>query len=63
MGESRGEGTVGPDPPPPLQKHKWRIGSSLEILVRTPLEKQLDPLGPIASRGRFVRPSVKNIDD
>ena len=24
-----------------------------------PLEKQLDPLGPIASRGRFVRPYLK----
>ena len=29
-------------------------------LVRTPLEKQSDPLGPVASRGRCVRSSVKN---
>ena len=36
---------------------------SLEILVRTSLEKQLDPLGPIASRGRSERPSVKYVDD
>ena len=36
---------------------------SLEILVRTPLEIQLDPLGPTASRGRIVRPSVKYVDD
>ena len=36
---------------------------SLEILVRTPLERQLEPLGPIASRGRFVRPSVNYADD
>ena len=28
-----------------------------------PLEKQLDPSGPIASRGRFVRPSVKYLYD
>ena len=36
---------------------------SLEILVRTPLEMQLDPLGPTASRGRIVRPSVKYVDE
>ena len=28
-----------------------------------PLEKHLDPLGPIASRGLSVRPSEKYIDD
>ena len=28
-----------------------------------PLEKQLDPLGPIACRGRSVRPSVIYVDD
>ena len=28
-----------------------------------PLKKQFDPLCPIASRGRFVRPSVKYVDD
>ena len=31
----------------------------LKILVRTSLEKQLGPMGPIASRGRSERPSVK----
>ena len=34
---------------------------SLEILIRTPHEKQLDPSGPIASRGRYVQPSVKYV--
>ena len=28
-----------------------------------PLEKQLDTLGPIASRGRFVWPSVKYVNE
>ena len=28
-----------------------------------PLEKQLDPSGPIAYRGRPIQPSVKYIDD
>ena len=28
-----------------------------------PLEKQLDPLGPIVFRGRFVWPAVKYVDD
>ena len=41
--------------PDPMEKHKLL----LEILVQTSIEKQLDPLGPIASLGRFVRPSVK----
>ena len=45
----------------PLENHNW-LQVSLEILVRTPLEKQLDHLGPIASRGRSVRPSVKYVD-
>ena len=61
MDGSRGGWTGGPDPP------HWKITSgyrySLEILVRTPLEKQLDSGGPIASRGRFVRPSVICVDD
>ena len=30
----------------------------LEIIVRTPMEKQLDLVGPIASRERFVPPSM-----
>ena len=42
----------------PLENHKLSY-VSLETLVRTPLEKQLDPLDPIASRRGFVRPSVK----
>ena len=32
-------------------------------MLRTPLEKQLDPWGPIATRGRSVERSVKYIDD
>ena len=28
-----------------------------------PLKKKLDPLDPTASQGRFVRPSVKYVDD
>ena len=39
-------GSGAPDPP-------------LKNLGTDPLEKHLDPLGPIASRGRSVRPSVK----
>ena len=35
---------------------------SLEILVRNPFERQLNPLGPIASRRRSVRPSMKYFD-
>ena len=45
----------------PLDNHKCnRV--SIELLVRTctTLEKQLVP---IASRWRFVRPSVKYVDD
>ena len=55
-------GTVGPDPPPPPGNPKLLYVPS-EILVRASLEKQLDPLGPIVSQGRFVRPSVQYIDD
>ena len=46
--------------PTPMENHKWQY-VSLKILVRTHLEKQLDPLGPTATRGtcRSVRPSGK----
>ena len=40
---------------------KWLLKVSLEMLVGTPDEKQLDLSGPIASRGRFVRPSAKKV--
>ena len=48
-------------PPPPLKNHKFlqNVYVSLEILVQTPYEKQLDPSGPTASLGSSVRPSVK----
>ena len=49
-------------PPPTLENQPLALGFS-EILVQTTLEKQLDPMGPIASRGRSVRPSVKYVDD
>ena len=58
MGRSRG-GTGGLDPP----ENPKLIYASLEKLVRTRLTKQLDPLGPVASQGRSVRPSVKYVDD
>ena len=44
--------------PPLLENHNLSY-VSLETFVRTPLEKQLDPLDPIASRGGLVWPSVK----
>ena len=50
----------GPDPP--REKSQVTIG----ILRKTGtdhLEKHLDPLSPIASRGRSVQPSVKYVDD
>ena len=59
MGGSRGGQGVRPFP---LEYHKL-LYVSLEILERTPFQKQLDPLGPVASRGRFVRSSVKYIGD
>ena len=46
---------MGPDP---TGKSKVAI-CFLRNIGTDPLEKQLDPLGPIASRGRSVRPSVK----
>ena len=41
--------------PPPPGKSQVAIGS-LRNSGTDPLEGQFDPLGPIASRGRFVRP-------
>ena len=64
-----GEGTGCPDPPTPGNHVAKLLYFSLEILVWTPLEKQLDPwvqllhevgsncftrLGPIASRGGSI---------
>ena len=34
-----------------------------KILVRTPLMKQFDSFGPIATRGRSILSSVKYVDD
>ena len=61
MGRSRGGGERGSGLLLPGMSQVAKV--SLEILVRTPLEMQLDPLGPTASRGRIVRPSVKYVDD
>ena len=61
-GETWPDPEGGQDFPDSLENHKW-LYVSLEILVQTPLEKQLDPFGPIASRGRFALPSVKYVDD
>ena len=43
----------------PLANNKW-LYVSLEIMVRTTLDKQLDSASPIASRGRLVCPSVNS---
>ena len=48
---------TGSQNPPSLGKSQVAID-----FLRTSLEKQLDPSGPIASRRRFVRPSVNYVD-
>ena len=57
-GEDRGSGP----PPTPMENQKL-LYVYLEILVRTPIEKHLDPLCSIASRRRSVRHCVKYLDD
>ena len=42
-----------------IQRGEWGPDHPLKILGTDPLQKQLDPSGPTASRGRSVRPSVK----
>ena len=59
MGGSRGWGG-GNGSRPHLENHKL-LYVSLEILVRTPLEKQLDTWCPIAFQGRPVQPSVRYV--
>ena len=55
-GGGRGSG------PSILENHKW-LKISLELLVRIPLERRLDPSGPVASRLRnFEWSSVKYVD-
>ena len=44
------------------QKSHVAIGY-LRITGTDTIEKQLDSMGPIASRWRFVWPSVKKVDD
>ena len=61
MGASRG-GTGGRDHPPPPGKSQVVI-CSLRNTGTDSLDKQLDQKCPIASRGRFVRTSVKYVVD
>ena len=44
-----------------VENHKW-LKCPLKILVRIPLEKQFDLLGPIASGERFIWPTMKDVD-
>ena len=60
-GYSGGQGAGDQNPPPQPGKSQVAIGF-LRNSGTDPLEKQLDPMGPIASKGRSVRPS-KNCDD
>ena len=62
MGRSRGEGE-GSGPPTHTGNLQVAIIFLREILVWTPLEKQLDHLGLIATPGRSVQPSLKYLDD
>ena len=55
----RGGGVRGPEHPPGISQ--VAIGC-LRNTCTDPLEKQLDSRGPIVSRGRFVRFSVKYAD-
>ena len=57
MGETRV-----PDPPPPTGKSQALKGF-LRNTGTDPPREQLDPLGPIASRGGFLQPSVKYLYD
>ena len=59
MGGSRGRGgTEGPDPP---VKSQVAIGF-LRNSGTDPLREANGPMGPIASRERSVRPSVKYVE-
>ena len=60
-----GRGSEPPSPTPLENHHLQWLEVSLEVLVWTSLEGQLDsfgpqlePLGPLASRRRYVLPSV-----
>ena len=53
-------GTGGPDHTP-SEKSQVAIGFLRNAGTDRPREA-VDPLGPTVSRGRFVRPSVKDID-
>ena len=51
-----------PDAPPSPDHKLLYISLGIISTGTDPLEKQLDPLGPFAPRGRSVRPSVKYVD-
>ena len=51
----------GSGPPPPLLKLQVAIGFLRNTSTDT-LEKQLYPMGPIASWARFIQPSLKYVD-
>ena len=53
------------DPDPHLGKLQVAIGvlRNTGTFVRTSLEKQLDPLGPIAFRGRYAQPFLKCVEE
>ena len=55
-GSRRERGTGGPNPS--LTKSEVVIG-----FLRNTDTNAIDPMGPLAPIGRFVRPSVKNFDD
>ena len=62
MGGYRGERGGYKGSESPIENHKL-LYVSLKILVQTLLQKQLDPLGPIASWERSLQPSVKYVED
>ena len=63
MGGSRGWGWDRGSGTPGKSQVAISFLRHLDIQLQTPIEKQLDPSGPIASRGRSVRPSVKYVDN
>ena len=62
MGGSRGGGGYRGSGPSPPGKSQVAI-DFLRKNDKDPPRDAIGPIGPIASRGRFVRPSVKYSDD
>ena len=64
----REAGNQNPSPTWKITSDSILVRTVFTILVRIPPRKVFgplgkEPLGPIASRGRFVRPAVKYVDD